>query len=254
MAKRKKKTVVKKVAVVKKAAESVEPSALMGQLVPIMPDRMELIHSQSDEHERRSDIMDVVLAKAEEKMTEAMDLAAARSRLADTEVEELHQEVQKILQAAADDYAKDALSLLKGSDFADHLQFPSTITCAATVTEPVCNEKTKRWGKTNILLRFILRDRGLDKSEVITRNVSVASDKKITAKLAHMALLREASRAAYREAMGWKKKLAQIPRLTRTVRATLAEQRVRTSEEGSAALDALLASLDSNIAKLPGVG
>lgn len=251
MAKKKRAAAKKNVA---RTAKPAEPPASLGQLAPIMPDRVELVHSQSDEHERRSDITDVVLAKAEEKMTEAMDLAAKRSRAGDTEVEELRQEVQKTLQAAADDYAKDALSLLKGSDFADYLQLPSTLTCAATVAEPVCNEKTKRWGKTAIGLRFVARGPGLAESEIISWKVFVVSDKEITAKLAQMAALREASRAARNEAMEWKRKLAQIPRLTRAVRATLAEQRVRTSEEGSAALDALLASLDSNIAKLPGVG
>ncbi len=248
----------KKRAVVKKSVvrmpEPAEPPALVGQLVPIMPDRMELVHSQSDEHERRSDIMDVVLAKAEERMTEAMDLAAKRSRTRDTEVEELRQEVQKTLQAAADEYAVYVLDELKNSSFAAMLQLPSAITCTATVTEPSCNEKTKRWGKTFFRLRFMTRGGGLAESEIISRMVSVVSDKEVTAKLAQMITLREASQVASNEAMEWKKKLAQMPRLERTVRATLAEQRIRTSEEGSAALDALLGKLDSNIAKLPGIG
>jgi hypothetical protein len=67
-----------------------------------------------------------------------------------------------------------------------------------------------------------------------------------------LADLREKLATATQEAMGWKKKLANIPTLERQYKAKIAEAKLATTEDGQALLALMTDDLEANMLALPG--
>lgn len=67
-----------------------------------------------------------------------------------------------------------------------------------------------------------------------------------------LADLQEKLATATQEAMGWKKKLANIPTLERQYKAKIAEAKLATTEDGQALLALMTDDLEANMLALPG--
>ena len=67
-----------------------------------------------------------------------------------------------------------------------------------------------------------------------------------------IAELQEQAKAAGEEAMEWKKKLTQLPRMERQYRARLAAARLQKDDIGREILEDLLGGVDDSVALLPG--
>jgi hypothetical protein len=213
--------------------------------LPVLPASVEVIHRGSDVHEQRADTMDVVLAEGERRMTEAMDAAVTRHKELAKEEDALGETIARALQARAAEVGAQALRLFRESEIAAFLQIPQKkLVMTANGAAPV--QRNNRWLPMRVTIAITAEG-----NQVIARTISVKAPSAVLVDMKRRQKLCARKEAAQQEALGWKRKLAQMGRLERSTRAALAADRIRSTKDGAKTLDALLGGLDAAIDALP---
>lgn len=237
----------------KRQSPQAEQAPVGGPLVPVPTDtfeggQLEVSHTIPRIRQQQADVQRVALAHAEEKMLSAKEEEMRKADELRGEAGKLRTEASQIMEDIAKSWADEALGLIKGSEIATFLQFPKKMISRHSYITP-CLSDVDRKGKAQLSVRIDIVDEKMHES-LLSSNIEVALDKKVIDLLQKAADVDVEASKHSQAAVEWQKKLSKMDRLERLVNANISESELRSSEDGAALLDEVLANMDGHIAKL----